>query len=150
MARRARPHIFKELLEVISPSIAYRNSTTSVVTVRMVRWAKAALLHSAPARVFRRLSHTGTPTNQMAVCGLDVSEYLALSATATSRVPVAQIGRVDDSYISAVAARNPADRDADICRADNNEPAESLSGQINQAHGSHFNGEQMRKVRAGK
>lgn len=81
--RWSRPYISEEIHEVLSPSVANKNTSTTVVHKRFVFWIMTPLDHAAPYSVFRSGRHP--------MGSLSISNLLPLEATATYSISYAQI-----------------------------------------------------------
>jgi len=120
-------HVFQECLKAITPSVAHRYASSSVILIRNAILGIASLLHACPAIVFASSRADRVPVSQESARGKFLSK-----AAATSSLSVFEPRCWRDNCASAVANTTPcrltALRKAKLL--DNGEPTKTLSNKI--------------------
>lgn len=90
--RRARPHIVKEVLKRLSPSITDRDATTTVVLEPSCCWSVTAIEYGSPGFVFT----AEFATCRVPMCQIPRTQHIAQKATTT----------LDASALQAIRGRH--------------------------------------------
>lgn len=107
IGRRPRPQVGKKRREIVSPPIAHRNTSPSIVVKSGSHRVVAAVLGVAPGFVLARLMPSFSSAHSGAVLqGVSTGDF-SKQASATSRAAISQRLAVNDGRRSAVADALP-------------------------------------------
>ena len=110
--RRLRPHVGKKRLELIAPSFAHGDATSTIASKVLIFWIRTACAHRVPLSIFRRTAHavrsihvSGKFTRQtstrlcMAVsqmCAINGAESTAIAGAMPFNATGSRVGELDD------------------------------------------------------
>lgn len=127
-ARRASAHVPKERKKVITPTVAYRDSTATVESVVARRGSEATGFHASPDRVFALEVFLGDDCSKLPV---SAGAVFPLGATATLSIATRQILSHLDCGGSTVAPAQPVSALLDVLSPRNhNQVTEPLADQV--------------------
>lgn len=128
----ARPHIFKERLKRVIPSVAYRNSPSSVMFPASSIGISASCFYCHPYAVFARLVKSCRCTMRCE----NISHRISLKTSARASVSRSKIAAAYDYCRTAFAAAVPSRLTAVRIRRSINDSksTEEFSGNVNDSH----------------